>query len=297
MLFNLQKCREYVLTVVNQKSATGFLTPADLDLYINEAYMSRVMDLIEADQGYFSVIKLISLIAGTEAYALPSLWSGEPDFIKAYSIERVLSDRYVPLDFMRRYVESSLITPQAVGDAYLPNCVFRGGSIIFEPTPADTISAAIRLIYAAKPPHLRTATAQAGGAASITLDAAADPRTGYYVGARIMIYSGTGSGQIKPITAYVGSTKVATVDSSWTTPPDSTSIFTTLFHDEFPEIAHELVCLDAGIYGFLKERGGAEQISDFHVQRRAKLEKQFRDLFSSKTDQQRFVAQFHPELI
>lgn len=297
MLFNLQLCRAYIRSIVNQTTETGFLLPADLDLYVNEAYMARVMELVQADQGYFAALKLISLISGTESYALPSVWTGDPDFIKAYAVERVLSDRYVPLDFHRRYIESSLITPQAVGDSYLPNCHFRGGNIVFEPTPADTIASAVRLTFAGKPPHLRTATCQAGGNTTVTLDASADLRDSYYVGARIMIVTGTGFNQIRKITAYVASTKVATVDSAWTINPDSTSVFSTLFHDEFPEIGHELVCLDAAQMGLLKERAGTQQLGDEHTHRKARLEKQFQDLFSSKTDQPRFVTQFHPELM
>jgi hypothetical protein len=69
-----------------------------------------------------------------------------------------------------------------------------------------------------------TGTAQGGAATSITLAATASATDDVYNGMTVYISSGTGSGQIKVITDYVGSTKVATV-SAWTTNPDNTSVY------------------------------------------------------------------------
>ena len=74
-------------------------------------------------------------------------------------------------------------------------------------------------------PTLHYGTAQAGGASTITLNASASSITDYYVGLAIAITEGTGAGQIRTITAYNGTTKVATVDSAWTTNPANGSGF------------------------------------------------------------------------
>lgn len=69
-----------------------------------------------------------------------------------------------------------------------------------------------------------TGTAQAGGSNTITLAAAGTSSVdGFYVGMPIRITGGTGSGQSSMITAYNGTTKVATVLQNWTTPPAGTS--------------------------------------------------------------------------
>jgi hypothetical protein len=73
---------------------------------------------------------------------------------------------------------------------------------------------------------IRNGTAQAGGATSITLDAGASATNSLYNNATILIRGGTGAGQVNIITAYVGSTKVATVGVAWATNPDNTSTFT-----------------------------------------------------------------------
>jgi hypothetical protein len=70
-------------------------------------------------------------------------------------------------------------------------------------------------------------TAQAGGAATITL-ASSGPSTrdDVYNGAIITTTGGTGSGQARVISDYVGSTKVATVTPAWTVQPDNTTTYT-----------------------------------------------------------------------
>lgn len=70
-----------------------------------------------------------------------------------------------------------------------------------------------------------TGTAQAGSSSSITLASGASSVTNYYVGLPITITGGTGAGQTRRITAYNGSTKVATITSNWTVNPNSTSTY------------------------------------------------------------------------
>jgi hypothetical protein len=73
--------------------------------------------------------------------------------------------------------------------------------------------------------YVRRATAQAGGASTITLDASASATTSLYNGMLVTIISGTGAGQTRIITAYNGGTKQATVVPAWTTNPASGSVF------------------------------------------------------------------------
>jgi len=73
--------------------------------------------------------------------------------------------------------------------------------------------------------NTNTGTAQAGSTSTtINLAATASATDDIYNSMTVYISSGVGSGQIKVITDYVGSTKVATV-SAWTTTPDNTSVY------------------------------------------------------------------------
>lgn len=72
---------------------------------------------------------------------------------------------------------------------------------------------------------IHSGTAQAGAATTITLVSTASSNDDEYTGLSISITSGTGSGQTKRINDYVGSTKVATVNSAWAVNPDATSVY------------------------------------------------------------------------
>jgi hypothetical protein len=71
---------------------------------------------------------------------------------------------------------------------------------------------------------IRSATAAAGAGTTITLDGSASAVDDFYNNQAIFIVSGTGVGQGRIISDYVGSTKVATV-STWATNPSSDSVF------------------------------------------------------------------------
>tara|TARA_R100000664_G_scaffold28481_1_gene39773 strand:- start:3911 stop:6169 length:2259 start_codon:yes stop_codon:yes gene_type:complete len=72
----------------------------------------------------------------------------------------------------------------------------------------------------------RSGTAQAGASATITLDSGASATNDIYNGATITTTGGTGSGQTRIISDYVGSSKVATVSVAWSTTPSSDTTFT-----------------------------------------------------------------------
>lgn len=75
---------------------------------------------------------------------------------------------------------------------------------------------------------IRSNTAQAGGATTITLDASASAVNDFYANQIILLTGGTGAGESKIIASYVGATKVATVNDAWATNPDNTSTFAIL---------------------------------------------------------------------
>jgi len=72
---------------------------------------------------------------------------------------------------------------------------------------------------------VRSGTAQAGAAGTITLDAGASSTTDFYKHITCYITGGTGAGQYRIGTAYNGTTKVLTITPNWTTTPDATSTF------------------------------------------------------------------------
>lgn len=82
---------------------------------------------------------------------------------------------------------------------------------------------------------LQSGTAQAGSNNTITLASAASSINDYYyksgVNVVIRITGGTGSGQSRVVSDYVGSTRVATVSSNWGVNPASDSTYEILWND------------------------------------------------------------------
>jgi len=69
-------------------------------------------------------------------------------------------------------------------------------------------------------------TAQSGSTSTtLKLRSGASFSDDAYNNLTVQIISGTGAGQSRTITDYVGSTKVATVNSAWTTTPNNTSVY------------------------------------------------------------------------
>lgn len=107
---------------------------------------------------------------------------------------------------------------QDVNITALANNVITAASIAPGAIDAATFAADTGIIT------VRTGTAQAGAGTTITLDAGASAVDNFYSGDLIFISSGTGAGQARFITSYVGATKVATVPT-WVVNPDNTSVF------------------------------------------------------------------------
>lgn len=72
------------------------------------------------------------------------------------------------------------------------------------------------------------ATLQAASTTTATLATTASFVNNLYMGNVLYIASGTGSGQSRKISAYVGTTRVATLESSWDITPDSSSTYIVL---------------------------------------------------------------------
>jgi hypothetical protein len=70
-----------------------------------------------------------------------------------------------------------------------------------------------------------TGVVASSASTTVALSSNASSVDGFYIGQTILIDYGTGSGQTNYITAYVGSSRTATVSTAWSTNPDTTSIF------------------------------------------------------------------------
>jgi len=115
----------------------------------------------------------------------------------------------------------------------------KSSTIRVQTTTTDAKTTPI-VLYPKRLPVLRTGTAQAGAGSTITLDAGASAKDGFYNGCYVNITNDSPAnarGQARLITGYVGSTKVATVESAWGTNPSSASTFEILLPGETVNVA------------------------------------------------------------
>ncbi len=86
-------------------------------------------------------------------------------------------------------------------------------------------------IHPVRMPSIDTGTAQAGAAGTITLKNGSSTADSYYNGMYVQITNNSPANvqyQTRKIISYVGSTRVATVESNWGTNPSSASTYTIL---------------------------------------------------------------------
>ncbi len=110
---------------------------------------------------------------------------------------------------------------------------------------------------------IRSNTAQAGAAGSITLDASASAVDAFYFRDLIFLTGGTGVGQVRRCTTYTGATKVALVGPNWTTTPDNTTTFTIVPFTGVDVLAVSGTLQSAGdIVGIIGTPAGASLAAD-----------------------------------
>jgi hypothetical protein len=129
-------------------------------------------------------------------------------------------------------IASNAITSAKIATGAITSTTFAAGAI---DAAAIANNAIDRATFAADTglQTVRSNTAQAGASTSITLDASASSVTNFYNNDLVYITGGTGAGQSRFITAYDGTTKVATV-TAWATNPDNTSTFAIMQFDAIP---------------------------------------------------------------
>lgn len=101
--------------------------------------------------------------------------------------------------------------------------------LVIGPVPANacqindsaTAAATLAAFWAAQ----AYSQAQAGASTTITLVSGANANNDFYNDMAIALISGTGAGQVRKISDYNGSSKVATVDTAWATNPDNTTTY------------------------------------------------------------------------
>jgi hypothetical protein len=129
-----------------------------------------------------------------------------------------------PIEIVRG-ANDSLWTAGAIAFESIPKYNFT--SSLYNPAGTLTPSAVAGKVTLTASEADVSDTAQAGSTSTtIVLAAGSSATNDVYNGRYIRITGGTGNGQLRVITDYVGATKTATVSPAWTTTPSVTSTYT-----------------------------------------------------------------------
>jgi hypothetical protein len=216
-----------------QNAAGALVTSGTTNLYLYEVQSDGTLKSYDWNDNTFKTTSLttetqaLTHRTGNNSTTNTGIWTYALSTLTGFTVgavylARVNNTSASPTDQYREFQYGSAegdlkTTANGTGVAELnADVIFVSGS--------STAGTNLSNAYAA----FETGTAQAGGAASITLRSGAVATDSYYNNQAVFIMSGTGAGQTNKITAYVGSTKVATVSTAWVTQPDNTSVYIVL---------------------------------------------------------------------
>lgn len=234
-----------------QEPSTKRYTDKDIAAFIN----SGVLFLGNLTRQFISeklrVQGICSLAVGVNEYPIPFL---AEDFDTAEilnSQSRYKSMRRIYEEDKARYREDDTFNRNRTN-----HYLVRGRSIHILEQSVPTLASGLRMTFKKLPAQLHYGTISTGGDASAVLDDAAGA-TGQvwleddvYVGESIYIVSGTGAGQIRRITNYVGSTRTITPDSNFSPALGVDSVYTLVsmlpmdLHHLFIQYAEALINRD-----------------------------------------------------
>jgi hypothetical protein len=250
----------------------NFWSGAQLFRRLQDAQEEVLDKIVMQDPTFFVATTDISLVANQATYTLPMNARLGTRFV--FTEDRrtgELDGEIIPVDLREYLTAGEAVTSLVQGYGFS----LQGGTIRVIPTPLTSISSAFRLWYCPSYGNMLQWKLVGGTVTSTTFAipttsspnytttfGAWDPRDDYYNGMQAVVVSGTGAGQIREITDYVGSTRTMTV-AAWDTNPSvaSGSESTIAIMCPVPERFHPLVVARAAQFCSAKSRTRMNELS------------------------------------
>lgn len=172
---------------------------------------------------YFDTVnKNINLKKVTSIGENKGLYLSEKNLIEKYQ-KQILSDEVVTRLYVYGADGISIRSVNPLGKDYIQSFDYYKNTDYISQGLIDALDAYEEMLEGTGTQY--TGTAQAGGSNTITLASGASSTDDFYNGMEIFLTDGTGKGEFRVITDYVGSTKVVTVGDAWDNTPNSTSVY------------------------------------------------------------------------
>ena len=260
MLINAQrlvdKARVKLLDTSGQQQGNSWSDTSILDA-LNEEQDGLVADCIEGSEDYFMAKKDLALQDGVNSYPL---FGG---FLLLRKLEFVPAGSADPASDSQGVIESRLIegVEGAAGIASSSDYYYAiaGDNLDIQPTPGAGGGTMSAWIIRAPGPILLEKPATIPTADTFTLSSEDAPyEDDIMVGTIFQVTAGIGIKQRRRCTAYVGSTRLVTLESAFTTPLDATSVVASI--SRLPQLFHQLLYLGAVVRCLSDARENTDEI-------------------------------------
>ena len=241
-------------------TSDNFISGASIWRKLHAANQNIMRIISDADPTYFVQSTTLNMVADQATYDLP---------VNARLGSRIVfvenetdSEEMPPINMFKHFVDYE--APGAPALTRDREYTIEGAKVRIAPVPTAAETNSVTVWYIPNFGNMLYGVASAGAASTITGWTAAsnyttnfgeiDKRNDYYNGMTIRIISGTSAGDQRIVSDYDGSTTggLWTVDSAWTSTPDTTSIF--VLESPVPEDHRMTAVLNACIFGSIQTR-------------------------------------------
>jgi hypothetical protein len=243
----LTSLRQYL-----DEPTAGFWSDEELIGRLSDASKRTARVISGQDSTFFIATTNITFVADQALYDLPqnarlgSRWDHAAKLDTNGEVQNFIFD----MDLKDRVWGEQL----TVGNNYfLYSIAYQGKQMRVSPTPSEALTNAINLVYVPLFSSLHEGTVS--GISSTTITFPTTPTVAGpgapsifdddYIGMDVVITAGTGIGQRREITDYVGGSTLQATVAAWDTTPDTSSTYAVV--SPVPDDFHDVVVLDAAM--------------------------------------------------
>lgn len=252
MLYTLEEMVGAVRYYLDEPTE-GFWKDLEIVQRLSDSSKRVARIVSKQDPTFFVATTNISFVANQALYDLPR--NARPPSKWDHAVKNNASGDIEAFVFDMRLRDHVIGDQLVVGNNSLAFSIsYQGPQLRISPIPTAALSSAITLFYIPVFGNLHAGTVNAATSTTITFPATPTWKDQIgvsitdddYIGMEVVITSGTGIGERKKITDYTGgSTRQATVESAWTSTPDTDSTYSIV--SPIPDDFHDVVCLDAAV--------------------------------------------------
>lgn len=141
-----------VRDLLNQpNAANSFWSDAELTRYLNEGIRMYYLEVTKNDEGFWTKISDLDIVANTETVALPT------DCFEVKAVYKAVNNGFMVLPYRNMESESYSTQGGTGSETYFPSYYFRENNLVLRPVPNYSQTSGLRVEYIYFPDMLQNA--------------------------------------------------------------------------------------------------------------------------------------------